>query len=160
MEKIAFLDTEFTSLTRDAKLISLALVAPQGKEFYVELNEGWSLTDCSPFVHQIVLPQLDPARHGMTIREASNALLQFIDDLGPGWQIATDAPNWDWDFFCLLAHDQTGTWPRNISQMPLNSIALLGQWDIGIPDDEVPHHALLDARMCADLYQRGLKQYA
>lgn len=34
-----FLDCEFTQLSSAAKLISLALVAEDGREFYVELQD-------------------------------------------------------------------------------------------------------------------------
>lgn len=44
-----FLDCEFTQLTAQAKLISLALVAEDGREFYVELLDSWRLEDCSDF---------------------------------------------------------------------------------------------------------------
>lgn len=36
-----FLDCEFTKLSATAKLISLALVAENGREFYVELLDTW-----------------------------------------------------------------------------------------------------------------------
>lgn len=37
-----YLDTEFTSLSIDRGLISLALVSADGAEIYVELLDGWS----------------------------------------------------------------------------------------------------------------------
>ncbi len=37
-----YLDTEFTSLSIDRGLISLALVSADGAESYVELLDGWS----------------------------------------------------------------------------------------------------------------------
>lgn len=37
-----YLDTEFTSLSIDRGLISLALVSADGAENYVELLDGWS----------------------------------------------------------------------------------------------------------------------
>ena len=55
----AYLDTEFTILNQYSyKLISLALVVPQGPELYVELTDAWTESDCSDFVLEIVLPQL------------------------------------------------------------------------------------------------------
>ena len=53
-----FLDCEFTRLSATAELISLALVAEDGREFYVELIDTWREEDCSDFVLEIVLPQL------------------------------------------------------------------------------------------------------
>lgn len=36
--------------------MTLALVAPGGPEFYVELINGWEEGSCSDFVREIVLP--------------------------------------------------------------------------------------------------------
>ena len=41
-----FLDCEFTQLSAAAKLISLTLVAEDGREFYVELQGTWQAGDC------------------------------------------------------------------------------------------------------------------
>ena len=63
----AYLDTEFTTLNQYSyKLISLALVVPQGPELYVELTDAWTESDCSDFVLEIVLPQLDLDLYGRT----------------------------------------------------------------------------------------------
>ena len=53
-----FLDSEFTRLTAQAKLISLALVGQDGREFYMEVIDAWREEDCSEFVKEIVRPQL------------------------------------------------------------------------------------------------------
>lgn len=154
-ETLAFLDTEFSTLSGEARLISLALVVPGGPEFYVELTDNWRRDHCSNFVRRVVLPQLDLERHGCTTREATRRLREFLQTLGPRVEIATDAPQWDWDFFCQLAYDQTCEWPANVSRVPRNSYHLLAEWDAEPPSGEdVPHHALLDARLCADLYRR------
>lgn len=52
-----FLDTEFSSMDRPA-LISIALVADDGREFYAEVTDSWTLEDCSDFVISNVLPHL------------------------------------------------------------------------------------------------------
>ena len=51
-----FLDCEFTQLTAQAKLISLALVAEDRQEFYVEVIDAWREEDCSDFVKEICAP--------------------------------------------------------------------------------------------------------
>ncbi|WP_254664172.1 hypothetical protein [Pseudomonas mosselii] len=50
-----FLDCEFTQLSQQAKLTSLALVAVDGQKFYVELLNTWRA--CSDFVKEIALPK-------------------------------------------------------------------------------------------------------
>lgn len=119
-----FLDTEFTNLTADYRLISLALVDPTGAELYVELSDGWSPADCSAFVHEIVLPQLDLARHGRSRAEAAAALHAFLAGYGEV-EIVSDALGWDWP---LLLSD--------------------------LAEADIPHHALLDARLMSGAAQR------
>lgn len=55
-----FLDTEFTSLEPDAKLISIALITEDGqRQLYAELTGLYDEQDCSEFVITDVLPLLD-----------------------------------------------------------------------------------------------------
>lgn len=138
MQRI-YLDTEFTSLTLQRKLISLALVSTCGAECYVELTEGWSLEECSDFVHQTVLPLLEPARFGLPRTEAAQQVRRFLQERGPA-EIIGDALHWDWPLLIdLLA---PGGLPANILgcrevDNPLTDVA----------EQDVPHHALLDARL-------------
>jgi len=152
-----FLDCEFTQLNRDTKLISLALVSEAGHEFYVELTDTYLVEDCSDFVILNVLPQLNLAAHGQTLVEAQSSLLAFLSDLEGPLEVCSDAPEWDWDFFCKLAYVNR-RWPGNVANRATNLILLfrhLEADDIGnVTLPELPHHALLDARLLADLYRR------
>lgn len=152
-----FLDCEFTQLTRDAKLVSLALVSEASHEFYVELTDTYRVEDCSDFVIQTVLPQLDVASHGQTLVEAQTSLLAFLSHLEVPLEICSDAPEWDWDFFCQLAY-VNHRWPANVANRPTNLIVLFRHLEADDIDNvtlpELPHHALLDARLLADLYRR------
>ncbi|WP_122847326.1 3'-5' exoribonuclease [Pseudomonas viridiflava] len=152
-----FLDCEFTRLNRDTKLISLALVSEAGHEYYVELTDTYVTQDCSDFVIQNVLPQLNLAVHGQTLVEAQTSLLAFLSHLEVPLEICSDAPEWDWDLFCQLAY-VNHRWTANVANRPTNLILLfrhLEADDIGdVTLPELPHHALLDARLLADLYRR------
>lgn len=152
-----FLDCEFTQLNRDTKLISLALVSEAGHEFYVELTDTYQVADCSDFVIQNVLPQLNLPQHGQPLVEAQTSLLAFLSHLEGQLEICSDAPDWDWDLFCQLAYVNR-RWPANVANRPTNLIVLFGHLeadDIGnVTLPELPHHALLDARLLADLYRR------
>ena len=152
------MDCEFTQLNRDTKLISLALVSEAGHEFYVELTDTYLVGDCSDFVILNVLPQLNLAAHGQTLVEAQFSLLAFLSDLEGPLEVCSDAPEWDWDLFCQLAYVDH-RWPGNVANRATNLILLfrhLEADDIGnVTLPELPHHALLDARLIADLY-RGL----
>lgn len=55
LRQLYFLDTEFTSF-HDPKLISIALVASSGEEFYAEVP--FVVAACSPFVRDVVIPLL------------------------------------------------------------------------------------------------------
>ncbi|WP_411565321.1 hypothetical protein ACLIN3_16480 [Pseudomonas orientalis] len=152
-----FLDCEFTQLNRDTKLISLALVSEAGHEYYVELTDTYLVGDCSDFVIQNVLPQLNLPEHGQSLVEAQTSLLAFLSNLEGPLEICSDAPNWDWDLFRQLAYVDH-RWPANVVSRAINLILLfrhLEADDIGdVTLPELPHHALLDARLLADLYRR------
>jgi hypothetical protein len=114
-----FLDCEFTQLNQDTKLISMALVSEAGDEFYVELTDTYQVEDCSDFVIHNVLPQLDLSLHGVSVLEAQAALVAFLDDIDGPLEICTDAPDWDWDFFCQLAYVDH-KWPSHVANRPTN----------------------------------------
>ncbi len=138
-----YLDTEFTQLSLDRQLISLALVDAGGAEFYVELSDGWCADDCSEFVHEHVLPQLDLARHGLPRHEARQALHAFLAGLG-AVEIVGDALAWDWPL--LLGLLEPLGLPGNVRGCRQVDDPL-GQ----LPSEDIPHHALLDARLLRDL---------
>jgi len=147
----AYLDTEFTTLNQYTyKLISLALVVPHGPELYVELTDAWEESDCSDFVVEVVLPQLDLETQGRTTEQARMELLDFLSALGPV-KIISDATNWDWPLLAWLA-GPTGL-PQTVTLGEIRS-------DIGLAYSgaEPPHHALDDARLLADLLERSLNE--
>ncbi|MDT4847490.1 hypothetical protein FQZ97_815470 [compost metagenome] len=141
--RAVYIDTEFTQLSADRCLISLALVDSSGNEFYVELIDGWSEEACSDFVKAVVLPQLDLARFGLTTAAARAALRQFLEGLG-SVEIVGDALQWDWPLIIELLG--TPGMPDNVESCrevpdPLSQL----------PPGSVPHHALLDARLLCSL---------
>jgi hypothetical protein len=144
-----FLDTEFTNLTADYRLISLALVDPGNAEFYVELSDGWSPADCSSFVHEIVLPQLDLACHGRSRAEAASELRAFLAGYG-AVEIVSDALAWDWPLLLeLLGADGL---PDQVCCR--EDAELLSD----LAEAAIPHHALLDARLMSGAERRRQKR--
>ncbi|VVO67922.1 3'-5' exoribonuclease [Pseudomonas fluorescens] len=152
-----FLDCEFTQLNKDSKLISLALVSESGDEFYVELTDTYSVEDCSDFVIQNVLPQLDRLRYGQSLVEARASLRSFLSGSAEELEVCSDAPHWDWDFFCDLASAEHQPWPVQVVSKPTNLISLFNQLSAEALEQvdlsDQPHHALLDARMLAELFK-------
>lgn len=151
-------DCEFTQLNANSKLISMALVAEDGREIYFELSDSFEVSDCSDFVKEHVLPQLSGGDAQCTIVHAQRELLKFLDAF-ENVEILTDAPQWDWEFFCDLVYVD-GKWPGNVSNKPLNLISLYNEIasDVEINEaPELPHHALLDARLLVGYYLKYIK---
>lgn len=142
-----FLDSEFSQLSAQAKLISLALVGQDRREFYVELQDTWQVDDCSDFVKKIVLPQLWGGDYAMPLTEARSALLRFLATYDEELEVVTDAPVYDWELFCELAYHD-GKWPKNVRNFPTDATTLTATND----GEELPHHALLDARIIASMF--------
>lgn len=152
-----FLDCEFTQLNQYSKLISLALVSESGKEFYVELTDAYSIEDCSDFVIQNVLPQLDPLQYGQSVVEAQVSLRRFLGCFDENLEVCSDAPHWDWKFFRDLVCADHQPWPGQVLNQPTNLAILFHEVDAEalqqLELSDPPHHALLDARMLAELFK-------
>lgn len=142
-----FLDCEFTRFSAQAKLISLALVAEDGRGFYVEVIDTWREDDCSDFVKRIVLPQLWGGDYAMPIIEARSTLLRFLATYDEELEVVTDAPIYDWELFCELVYGD-GRWPRNVRNYPIDATTLSPTNE----GEELPHHALLDAWIIAAMF--------
>ena len=148
-----FFDTEFTSLTSDAKLISIGLIAQDGREFYAELSDAWTPDDCSDFVKLHVLPHLEGLQT-MTLIALQDALKRWIESFSCAVSLVTDSPDWDWPWILHLFSDP-GTWPSNLAKQPIKSYVD----EIAIAKEKRfrtfrQHHALDDAR----LMYRGSKR--
>jgi len=106
-----FLDTEFTSLTTHAQLISLALVALDCSYFYAEFTdyEASQLTDWhrTHVIAHLVLPeQADRLpRNGTTVYGNKTTVVTALKEWLSGWpevEIWADVPAYDWVLFCEL----------------------------------------------------------
>lgn len=126
-----YLDCEFTQLSSEAKLISLALVAENGREFYVELMDTWDTQDCSDFVIEIMFPRLWHGSYAMPVVAAREALLAFLKGFSETLEIVTDAPQFDWELFCELAYVD-GRWPSNVLNRPTDA-GRLQRWSPSTP---------------------------
>jgi len=138
-----WIDTEFIATPYSIDLISIGLVAEDGREFYAESSEvDWS--KASLWTLENVRPQLDGK--GMRRVEIGYALRDFTDgDEHPVF----------WGYF--PAHDWVAfTWLfGHMDELPFHYPQLcldIKQWAIELGDPELPHqvgtrhHALHDAR--------------
>jgi hypothetical protein len=144
-----WIDTEFIERPFTIDLISVGLVAEDGREFYAESNEvDW--TKASQWTLQTVRPQLDAK--GMTRENIGYAVRRFIDsDEHPVfWGYF---PAYDWVVFSWLF--------GNMDELPFRFPQLcldVKQWAIELGDPELPHqvgarhHALADARWTKDVW--------
>ena len=138
-----WLDTEFIERPCTIDLISIGIVAEDGREFYAESSEvDWS--KASDWTLQNVRPQLDG--QGMIQEVIGNAVRRFTEhDHEPVfWGYF---PAYDWVAFSWLFGGMTEL-PFHFPQLCMD----IKQWAIELGDPELPHqsgarhHALADAR--------------
>lgn len=148
---IVFLDTEFTDFAQH-DLISLALVAEDGCEFYAERTDYYT-TRCSEFVQETVLPLLGRVPDAAcTQSELTNRVREWFKQLPEPATVIFDY-EWDWR---LLAVAMLGR-PHNKPPGDFATPRYLDSYAITHPvferalnntytQDWPPHHALADAR--------------
>lgn len=150
-------DTEFIEDGRTIDLLSIGIVAEDGREFYAENNEA-DLSRGVDWVQHNVIVHLDWLNHGMTRDKLRDGVLQFISEypitVGPTkpefWAYYAD---YDWVALCQLfgtMMDLPKGWPmycRDVKQLCD---------DLGNPllpeRGEGEHHALADARWTRDAW--------
>lgn len=175
MAKI-FLDTEFTSLKKDASLISLALVADNDNRFYAVFND-FEASNLNDFVKSSVIPYLNFSRNDKNLQdyrikgnaqEIQLALTEWLDQFKT-IQIWADVPHYDWVLFCNLFGGALQI-PKNIHYMCMDLATLIFSKGIDIntsriellteeeiPKDYIVHNALSDAEVGMLILQKLLK---
>ena len=144
---LVFLDTEFTDFARP-ELLSLALVAEDGREFYAERTD-YRQNECSAFVQEIVLPLLgrvpgaacDSAELALRLRTWFHALPEpsiIIFDYQTDWDLLAGAmPGRPLDSFATPLYLNGYAITHPIFEQAQN-LTYTQAWP--------PHHALADAR--------------
>jgi 3' exoribonuclease, RNase T-like len=148
---LVFLDTEFTDFVKP-DLISIALVAEDGREFYAERTD-YRHDDCNDFVRETVLPLLGRVHGAACSRSKLTKRLHGWFDLLPEPAIIVYDFETDWGLLAdaMLGHTDSKP-PANFGE-PLH----LENSSITHPvferaqnytyiQDWPPHHALADAR--------------
>ncbi|MBL7913964.1 MAG: 3'-5' exoribonuclease [Bacteroidia bacterium] len=171
---LIFLDTEFTNLTFQSELISIALVDEAGNGFYGECDD-FNKNTCSDFVYQNVIPQLGnlPTIVDTLISVRGNyhqiarSVYEFIEsykDDSYKVTIVTDVAYYDWKFFFKLPCFKPNL-PEYISPFPidLNSMILARNGTTDISRNSLSsfpesihgiklHHAYYDAMLLKECY--------
>jgi 3' exoribonuclease, RNase T-like len=136
-----FVDTEFTDFI-DCDLISIGLVADDGREFYGERSD-YDQASCSEFVRAAVLSQLSQYPGRVFTRDALRAaLLVWLDQFDETERLFCFDNGCDWDLLCdLLDGPPTGWQACHVGQQL--DFARMEQY---YRDHPGRHHALVDAR--------------
>ncbi|WP_175971142.1 3'-5' exoribonuclease [Burkholderia sp. BCC0322] len=142
-ERKIFIDTEFTDIATP-RLISLAMVAEDGPEFYAEQADVDSHA-CSPFVQTYVLPQLgaDPTRvmDRVALREAVRIWMSKFTGKTQRPVICYDHPV-DLQLLWELLGERTVGWKVKLISSRIDSTAKEEYFAV----HGERHHALHDAR--------------
>ncbi len=179
-----FIDTEFTNLTQNASLLSIALISETDHQFYAEFTD-YGKDDISDFVRENVLPKmflkedcLDEYQHGKRVRlcgtkqavtEGLKKWLSQFGDIESSIQIWGNCIAYDWVLFCELFGGSLSL-PKQIHYMPMD-ISVFFQMKTGNPDmdmekfvgdeyiesDAKLHNALYDAQLTKACYQKLIK---
>ncbi len=148
-----FFDTEFMEDGKTIDLISIGIVAEDGRELYRESREVL-LARANDFVRAHVLPQLGPYDERVSRREIREAVLAFVGD-DPKPQFVAYYADYDWVVLCQLFGrmiDLPKGWPKyclDLKQLVVHKGADLSS--MPQPGDGA-HHALADARWCQHMW--------
>jgi len=151
---LVHLDTEFSDLKADAKLISIGLVHEDGSCFYAELADTYYKYECSDFVCEVVLPLLENGSVRMPLDTLTIRLKSWLESFNEPIQLATDSMAWDWKMLGMIFND--ATWPSNVDKQPfLLTMNYIENYDVFVKTIEQnfasgswrQHHALDDAKV-------------
>lgn len=128
---LVFLDTEFTDFV-DCDLISIGLVAQDGREFYAELID-YRQEACSDFVRETVIPLL--GKHKNRI-------------VGTQWQVARALNEWlkPYEQECCVCFDYNTDWELMVSMLTM------------LPEEDQPMF-MTTRQIWGDLDQQALEWF-
>lgn len=172
-----FLDSEFMEDGKTIELISLAVVADDGREFYAEVADVY-LHKANPWVKEHVIPHLWSRavggeratanawhRHGgtgglLTRSAIAGELQRFVRGTTPEfWGYFAD---YDWVALCQLYGamlDLPQGWPRYCRDLKqFMDARRVKRSDLPELNPDQPHHALHDARAIRNAYHALIRR--
>lgn len=158
-----YLDTEFDEDGRTIELISIALVAEDGREFYAVSNE-FDPDKCNDWVKANVLTKLPPKEEYLSRKIIAEMIVDFVQPLDSP-QIWAYFADYDWVVFCQLFGRMIDLpkglpmWCRDLKQeMDRLGVKKLDLEHAGIVQNaEDEHGALSDARWNKELHNYLLR---
>lgn len=161
-----YIDTEFSERgpKYPIELISLGIVAQDGRLFYAMSNE-FDADECNNWVRENVFPQLHLSPDvlaqagngnphcGVPLRYLASLVREFIrkDPTPEFWAYFAD---YDWVVFCQIFGTMTDLpqgWPQYCNDIVQLNISL-GVLDLPVQTTPV-HNALNDARWCKEAHE-------
>ena len=147
-------DTEFIEDGKTIELLSLGVVAEDGRQFYCEFDVDFKKHPPNPFVAEHVLPKMTGREAQLPRREVRKQLFDFLiaDGLKP--QIWAYYADYDWVALCQIwgtmanLPDALPRYCRDVKQFE----SLVG--GVPHPPNDKPHHALSDAWWDCNLWYR------
>lgn len=150
-----FMDTEFAETGGEKRptidLISIGIVAEDGREFYAE-SEEFDIRNCDDWVKKNVVAKLSPENERMSRVEMRNRILSFLGNEPIIWGYYAD---YDWVVFCWIFGKMIDL-PKGYPMFCRD----LQQWwyELGRPEGVKPpnptnaHNALVDAKWTFEFY--------
>jgi hypothetical protein len=146
-----FIDTEFIEDGRTIDLISIGIVAEDGRTYYAESAE-FDESKASEWVVKNVFPYLGPKEGRKSRQQIRDEIFSFAGEWPEIWAYFAD---YDWVALCQLFGrmiDLPKNWPfycRDLKQ----EMDRTGIKRKELPDCEAEHNALADARWVRDAYE-------
>lgn len=155
-----FFDTEFTGLTQSTRLISIGMMAQDGREFYAELESKYYRQDLvNDWIRENVIVNL-LHMNIVTPHQLADQIKEFLE---PYEQIEmwSDCLSYDWVLFCQIFGGAFEV-PQNIYYIPFDLSTLMKvkgidpdvnrEYFAGITGSK--HNSLHDARVIKACYDK------
>lgn len=148
-----FFDTEFSERRGSMELISIGIVAEDGREFYTVSSE-FDPSKVNDWVRDNVLPKLPESKDRLSYAEIGKRILDFVGKDKPEfWAYFAD---YDWVLFCWCFGSMVelpGNWPRFCMDFKqFMHDRGLSKRDLPKQDKKTEHDALADARWLRDAW--------
>lgn len=148
-----FFDTEFHEEQGRLVLISVGMVAEDGRELYL-VSSDFDPTTVNPWVAENVLPKLPPRETRVPVAEIGRRVREFVGESPEFWAYYAD---YDWVLLCWCFGsmiDLPPTWPMFCLDLRQS------MHERGVPrrrlplqDESTTHDALADARWVRDAWK-------
>ncbi|MBE9029167.1 3'-5' exoribonuclease [filamentous cyanobacterium LEGE 11480] len=171
-----FFDTEFTGLRQATTLISIGLIAADGRTFYAEFNDydasqlnDWLWEHVMPYLQlldtDVMTPPLDLTHHLMKADRprVTRALTEWLAQFETV-ELWADYPAYDWVLFGELFGGGLNI-PKNIANNALDVATLLKAAGVDVQVDRQEfagmtemnlHNALDDAKLAKACYKKAI----